>query len=58
MIRAWPVACIREMINACRILVGKPVGKRPLKTRRTWEDNVEMDVTKMWCKDANWFHLA
>jgi hypothetical protein len=29
-----------ENRNACRVLVGKPVGKRPLgRPRRGWEDN-------------------
>jgi hypothetical protein len=32
------------MRNACKILVGKAEGNRPLKTpRRRWEDNVKMD---------------
>jgi hypothetical protein len=30
--------------NACRILVGKPEGKRP---RRTWEDNIKMDLREI-----------
>jgi hypothetical protein len=30
---------------ACRVLVGKPEGKRPLgRTRRRWEDNVRPDL--------------
>jgi hypothetical protein len=30
--------------NACRILVGKPAGKRPLgSSRRRWEHNIKMD---------------
>jgi hypothetical protein len=31
--------------NACRILVGKPEGKRPLgRPRRKWVDNIRMDL--------------
>jgi hypothetical protein len=30
-----------EMKNAYRILVGNPVGKRPLRNPR-WEDNIRM----------------
>jgi hypothetical protein len=31
--------------NACRILVGKPEGKRPLRSsRRRWVDNIKIDL--------------
>ena len=31
-----------------RVLVGKPVGKRPLgKPRRRWEDNIMMDLQEV-----------
>ena len=31
-------------------LVGKPVGKRPLRrTRRRWEDNIKMDLQEVEC---------
>jgi hypothetical protein len=34
-----------EKRNACRILVGKPEGKIPLRRpRRRWVDNVKMDL--------------
>jgi hypothetical protein len=37
-----------EKRNACRILVGKPEGKRPLgRPRRRWVDNVKMDLIGM-----------
>jgi hypothetical protein len=33
-----------EKRNACRILVGKPEGRRPLgRPRRRWVDNIKMD---------------
>jgi hypothetical protein len=31
--------------NACRVLVEKPEGKRPLgRPRRMWEDNIKMEL--------------
>jgi hypothetical protein len=40
---AGHAAHMRQMINAYKLLVGKPDGKRPLGTlRRRWEDNIEM----------------
>jgi hypothetical protein len=34
--------------NACRILVGKPEGKRPLgRPKRSWEDNIEVDFREI-----------
>jgi hypothetical protein len=34
--------------SACRILVGKPEGKRPLgRPRRRWEENIKMDLTEI-----------
>jgi hypothetical protein len=40
---AGQVARMGETRKACRILVGKPEGKRPLgRPRHRWEDNVKM----------------
>jgi hypothetical protein len=34
-----------EKRNACRILVGKPDGKRPLgRPRSRWMDNIKIDL--------------
>ena len=34
----------------CKVLVGKPEGKKPLgKTRYTWKDNINIDV-----QDVGW----
>jgi hypothetical protein len=34
--------------NACRILVGKPEGKRPLgRPRRRWVENIKMDLREI-----------
>jgi hypothetical protein len=36
-----------EKRNECRILVGKPEGKRPLgRPRRRWVDNIKMDLRR------------
>jgi len=41
--RGWHVARMGERTGVCRILVGKPEGKRPLGRRmRRWEDNIKM----------------
>ena len=44
------VARIGERRGVCRILVGKPKGKRPLgKPRRRWEDNIKTDLQEVGC---------
>jgi hypothetical protein len=48
-----------EKRNACRILVGKPEGKRPLRRpRRRWEDNIKMDLREIGWGGMYWIHLA
>jgi hypothetical protein len=42
---AGHVARMGEKRNVCRLLVGKPEGKRPLgRPRRRWIDNIKMDL--------------
>jgi hypothetical protein len=37
-----------EKMNACRLLVGTPEGKRALvKPRSRWVDNIKMDLREM-----------
>jgi hypothetical protein len=37
-----------EKRNACRILVGKPEGRRPVgRPRRRWVDNIKMDLREI-----------
>jgi hypothetical protein len=40
-----PCSTNGEKRNACRLLVGKPEGKRPLgRPRRRWVDNIKRDL--------------
>ena len=41
------------------VLVGKLNGKRPLgRPRRTWEDNIKMDLSEVGCDPGDWVDLA
>jgi hypothetical protein len=53
------VARIWEKINAYRVLVGKPEGKRPLgRPRRRWEDIIKTDLRETGWGDMDWIDLA
>jgi len=42
-----------------RVLVGKPVGKRPLgRPRRRWVDNIRMNLQEVGCGYMDWIGLA
>jgi hypothetical protein len=48
-----------EERGVCRVLVGKPGGKRPLgRPRRRWEDNIEMDLQEVGIGGMDWIGLA
>jgi hypothetical protein len=48
-----------EKMNAYRILVGKPEGKRPLRRRRRrWVDNTKMDLREIRWDGMNWIDLT
>jgi hypothetical protein len=48
-----------EKRNAFRILVGKPEGNRPLgRPRRTWIDNIIMDLRQIAWDGMDWIYLA
>jgi hypothetical protein len=48
-----------EKRNACRILVGKPEGKRPLgRPRRRWVDNIKMDLREIGWDGVDWIDMA
>jgi hypothetical protein len=43
---------MRAKRNACRILVGKPEGKRLGRTKSMWVNNIKMDLKRYrmgWC---------
>jgi hypothetical protein len=59
--RRWAghVARMGEKRNAYRLLVGKPVGQRPLgRPRRRWVDNIRMELGEVGWGDVNWIGLA
>jgi hypothetical protein len=48
-----------ERRGACRVLVGKPEGKKPLKRLRLrWKDNIKMDLKEIGWDCLNWIALA
>jgi hypothetical protein len=48
-----------EKRNACRILVGKPEDKRPLRRpRHRWGDNIKMDLRDIGWDGMDWIGLA
>jgi hypothetical protein len=57
----WAVYLARtgEKRNAYRLLVGKPEGKRPLgRPRRTWVDDIRMDLLQMRWDEMVWTGLV
>jgi hypothetical protein len=56
---AGHVARMGAKRNACRILVGKPEGKRPLgRPRCKWEDNIKMDFRDKGWGGMGWIELV
>jgi hypothetical protein len=48
-----------EKGNACKILVGKLEGKRPLgRPRRRWVDNTKIDLREIRWGGMGWIDLA
>jgi hypothetical protein len=48
-----------ENRNACRVLVGKPEGKRPLeRQRRRWVDNIKINLRETGWDGVDWIDLA
>ena len=46
-------------IQKCRVLVGKPEGKRTLRRPRgRWEDKFEKDLREVGCNAGDWIDLA
>jgi len=56
---AGHVARMAERRGVCRVLVGKPEGKRPLvRPRHRWEGNIKMDLQEVGCDVMDWIELA
>jgi hypothetical protein len=46
-------------MNACRILVGKSEGKRPLgRPKHRWADNIKMDLREIEWDSMDWIDLT
>jgi hypothetical protein len=42
-----------------RVSIGRPEGKRPPgRPRRSWEDNIKLDLREVGFDGANWIQLA
>jgi hypothetical protein len=56
---AGNIARMGEKRNAYRILAGNPEGKRPLgRPRRTWVNNIKMDLREIGWDGMDWIDLA
>jgi len=56
---AGRVARMGEERGVYRVLVRKPEGKRPLgRPRRSWVDNIRMDLQEVGCGHVDWIGLA
>jgi hypothetical protein len=48
-----------EKMNACRLVLGKPEGKRALgKPRRRWVHNVKVDLGEIRWGGVDWIGVA
>ena len=53
------VAGMEQSRNSHRVLVGKPEGKRPLgRPKRIWEDNIKMDLMKVFYDPGDYKDLV
>jgi hypothetical protein len=56
---AGHVARMWESRDVCRVLVGKPEGKTPLRRpRHRWKDNIKMDLQEVGCEGTDWIDVA
>jgi hypothetical protein len=55
---SWHVACMGQMRNEYKILVGKPERKRPLvRPRHRWEDNIRINLRAVRQEGMDCIHL-
>jgi len=53
------VARMGEERGLCRVLLGKPEGRRPLgRPRRRWVDNIRTDLQEVGCGYMDWIGMA
>jgi hypothetical protein len=53
------VARVEKIGGVCRVLMGKPEGKRPLgRSRRRWEDYITMDLQEVGCEGKKSFLIV
>jgi hypothetical protein len=56
---AGNVARMGEERKVCKVLVGKPEGKRPLgRPRRRWEYGIRMDLREIGLGGVDWIRLS
>jgi len=56
---AGHVARMGEWRGICRVLVGKPEGRRLLeRPRYRWVDNIRMDLQEVGCGGMDWIELT
>jgi hypothetical protein len=56
---AGRVERIGDRTVSCRVLVGRPEGKRPIgRSRCRWLDNTKMDLQYVACGSMDWIDLA
>ena len=56
---AGHVARIVVEMGVCRILAGRPEGRRPLgRSGRRWVDNIRMGLQEVGCGYVDWIGLA
>ena len=53
------VAHMEQSLNAYKVLVAKPEGKRPLgRPSHRWKDNIKMDLREVGCDPGEWIDLV
>ena len=53
----WAGHVVWKEGNSFNILVGKPIGKRPLGiSRHRWEENIRIDLKEIGINKGNWIN--
>jgi hypothetical protein len=52
------VLCMGKPSDAYKIVVGKPLRKRPYRrSMQKWDNNIKMDIIEMGWEGADWLQL-